>query len=109
MADPILLGRVKRRLEEAWNSTPKTEGSDVWGVLARAAVAVVERPFEIERRGAPASPFLVVHKPPRADGMRLITQSTTLAGAQDAAEYYLTQEGLGQVMIVEIKGSLEAR
>ncbi len=68
MADEALLARVKRRLEDVWTATPKTEVSDVWGTLAEAAIRELRRQPEIIERALPVTNFLVVQKPPRADG-----------------------------------------
>ncbi len=110
MADEVLLTRVKRRLEEVWMATPKTADGDVWTVLAQAAVKEIRRQPEITERALPVTNFLVVQKPPRADGFRIVTQCESEAVARSAAVLHLSMEGSGsQVLIVEIKAALEAR
>ncbi len=109
MADPVVLARLKRRLEEVWMATPKTEASDVWGTLAEAALSEATRTVAVSVAPLPTAYFLVCAKPPRADGVRVLAQCETASAALLVAEATLREQGCGELMVLEVKRILRAQ
>lgn len=99
MADPILVKRLTRLLEETSDATPKGEG--FWPALATAAADEAARTLTIEQRALPPEPFLVVVR--AHEGLRTVARAATLSGASQAAMSFLEERGIGEVLVVEIR------
>lgn len=99
MADPVLIKRLTRLLEETSEATPKGEG--FWATLAAAAADEAARALTIQQLALPVEPFLVAIR--AHEGLRTVASSPTLGGASQAAMSFLEERGIGEALIVEVR------
>lgn len=99
MGDPLLIRRVARTIQEVGINTKPGEG--YWEALSEAAVAEVARTVNVTVAAVTAH-VLVLTK--QRDGRYLaVGDDRTITGAVAAATAHLQAEGVGEVLVAEVK------